>query len=165
MKHFLNDRGLLVCAFATALLVGCESSSPIVSTPFASARSDAMGPPGVPSAVHPNAVATVVTILYGGKPILRGSKAWLLNDQDEIIRQDVTDADGIAGFRNVPQTLALKLKYLAKYITCKGEFPNRECSEKESLYEWPGLGKVHAPPFPATLECDDNAIRELCKKR
>jgi hypothetical protein len=169
MKPFLNDRGLLVCAVATSLLVGCVSSSPIDSTPFSSTRSDAMGlarvpsaPAVVPEVIHPDANFTLVTLLYGGRPILRGSKAWLVNDKGEVVRQTVTDADGFAHFRLVPPTEALKLQYLAEYESCTGVFPNIECTKSSTLYQWPA--KVHDPPFPTYLECDANAIRELCKK-
>jgi len=155
MKPFLNDRGLLVCAVAASLLVGCVSSSPFSSrVPSA--------PAVVPEVVHPNAHSTLVTLLYEGRPIVRNSKAWLLNDKDEIVRQTVTDADGFAHFRLIDPNEALKLKYESAYTTCKGEWPFRECTEHLSIYQWPA--KVHDPPFPAYLECDGKKP-ELCKKQ
>ena len=166
-----NHRVLSVCAVAT-LLIGCGggSGSPIVSTGLPSTANDAMGSARLPSAhaLVPDAihrdVSSVVTILHKGKPTDKGSWVKLYDDKGKEVASGKTGANGDAVLRNVPQRLALRLKFQVKREKCVGQFPNIRCHTFNQEYGWPGVDKMHSPPFPATLECDVIKHKNLCKK-
>lgn len=159
MTALARSRYALTMCAAIAILAGCGGGgNPFGSSGIPSAQSV------VPQAIHAD-VTSVVTVLYKGKPTLKGSRAVLFNAKGEEVRRAVTGVNGNLRFPNVPQKLALRLVFQVAWEDCTGKFPNRTCIKDGILLHWPGVDKVLPPPFPATLECNYGVkSKQLCER-
>lgn len=162
MTELVRSRYALTLCAAAAILAGCGggNGNPLGPNGLPSAR--AVVPPAMRAAV----TSVVVTVLYKGKPTLKGSKAVLFNGKGQEVRRAVAGTNGNLRFPNVPQKLALRLGFQVAWEDCTGKSPNRTCTKHGVILYWPGVDKVAPPPFPTNLVCDYGVIRrELCSKK